>query len=90
MDEKEFLKSIGITASGTYDSHANYVIELADSNDIGRMYSKLDANKDVVEDNSRSKMSYTSSQVVFINDDFDVTLISDFDSDDYKLICTRR
>lgn len=90
MDEKEFLKSIGITNSGSYDSNRNYVIELTDSNDIGRMYSKLDANKTTVEDNSRSKISYTSSQIVFINDNFDVTLISDFDSDDYKLICTRR
>lgn len=90
MDEKEFLKSIGITGSGNYDSNRNYVIELVDSNDIGRMYSKLDANKDVVEDNSRSKISYNSSQIVFINDNFEITLISDFDSDDYKLICTRR
>lgn len=90
MDEKEFLKSIGITNSGSYDSNRNYVIELNDSNDIGRMYSKLDASDDVDEDNSRSKISYTNSQIVFVNDDFDITLISDFDSDDYRLICTRR
>lgn len=90
MDEKEFLKSIGITGSGNYDSNRNYVIELNNSNDIGRMYSKLDASDDVDEDNSRSKISYTNSQIVFVNDDFDITLISDFDSDDYRLICTRR
>lgn len=90
MDERQFLTKLGIDKIGVFDKQSNYVIDLEDSNDIGRYYSKLSASNDVYEDESRSKISYTSSSIIFIGEKFTITLISDFDSDDYKLICTRR
>lgn len=40
---KEILNKLGITETGSYKDHF-YVIQLKDSNDYARMYTKLDKN----------------------------------------------
>lgn len=81
---KEFLKSIGITGE-LQKSNASYVMDIANSNEYGRIYSLLDKSEDVEEDSESSQVTMDYSSVQFFNDDYTIQLIADFEHDQYRL-----
>ena len=90
MNPKVYLNSIGITQSGAPGDDGSYVIDLLDSDDYGKMFSKLERIKDLdlLEDNQviteqGSSLMYESKSEPFL-----LNLIADFDGDVYQLVVT--
>lgn len=87
MDVKEYLKSIGIHYIGTETDKA-YVIDLANSDDYGRVFSILDRcdDLDILQDNQ--VITEQGSSLMYESDstDYILNLIADFDADKYQLI----
>ena len=84
---EKFLENIGISNVGHYTKSNSYVIDLEDSEEYGRVYSRLDKCDELVEDEDSSTLTIHTSNIVFESDDYQFVLIADFDQDIYKLVC---
>mgnify|MGYP000316234657 FL=1 len=83
---KELLLKIGISEPGYFSDSKTYVIDLKDSSQYSKVFSKLDKT-DLVEELADSSVSNTSiSNVMYTNDEYSMNIIADFDSDEYKLV----
>ena len=82
---EQLLKEIGIDAEPHQGSDGTYVIDIEDSNEYGIYYSKLDRSDLVDEDEESSNVTIDGSTIVYISDDYTLTLIADFSSDQYRL-----
>lgn len=82
----ELLDELGIYKEYTRATDGSYVIDLEDSNEFGKMYTKLD-NSDLVEQNPEmSLLTAENSSISYLSEFFDIQLISDFLGDNYKLV----
>jgi hypothetical protein len=84
---EKFLKEIGITQVGHYTTSDAYVIDIEDSDEYGKFYSRLDKCEDLIEDEDSSTITSHTSNIVYESEKFRFTLIADFDQDTYKLVC---
>ncbi len=82
---EEFLRGLGITEKGSTTEDGSYVIDIPDSNTYGKYLSKLDRSTEVEEDTESSQVTEDVGSIQYVNDDFTITLLSDFDQDTYKL-----
>lgn len=82
-----FLKKLGITQEGEYTDDNNYVIELDDDDEYARIYSLLDKSNELEEDDDASQLTQDNSSIQYINDKYTITLLADYDSEQYALIC---
>lgn len=85
---KELLSQLGIDTIGYYSSRGNYIIEVDDDRQFGRLYSLLDKSDLVEESEDDSLITQYNSSQVFISTDgkYQLTLLSDFDTDKYQLV----
>lgn len=82
---EELLKEIGIDKPiSTQDGKA--VVDIDDERDYGRIYTLLDRSDLVEEDEESSMITMDSSSIQYDNDDYVLTLIADFNLDEYKLV----
>lgn len=92
MTEKKFLEKLGIDKAGHYNDDGDYVIEIDDSNEYGRIFSILTSSDLLEEDNSEGTNILVSDSYeqyfVPVDDENDFTLIlhADLDEDSYELI----
>ena len=84
---KKFLEQLGITQVGHYTKSNSYIIDIEDSNEYGKIYSLLDKSDEVEEDDDSSTITIHNSNIVFESEEYQFTLIADFDQDTYKLVC---
>ena len=84
---EKFLKDIGITQVGHYTKSDAYIIDLENSEEYGKIYSRLDKCEDIVEDEDSSTLTIHTSNIVFESEEFQFVLIADFDQDSYRLVC---
>ena len=82
---EDFLKEIGIVEQPT-EKEGSWVIDIPDSNEYARYYSKFDKSDLVEEDEESSQITLHSSSVQFLSDDYTFTLLADFDGDVYSLV----
>lgn len=82
---EDFLKQIGIVPTGTISEDGCYIMDIEDSNEYGKIYSALDKCKEVAEDEDSSFITSEQSSVQYVNDEYTITLISNFDANIYKL-----
>ena len=82
---EQLLQEIGINETPRLGSDGVYVIDIQNSNDYGVYYSKLDRSDLLDEDDESSNVTIDGSTIVYISDDYTLTLIADFSSDQYKL-----
>ena len=82
---EEFLKSIGINEKGVTAKDGSYVIDIPDSNMYCRYLSRLDRCNDLEEDTESSQITSGPSSIQYVNEQYTITLLSDFDADTYKL-----
>lgn len=82
---EELLQQIGIKEIPNESNDGTYVIDIKDSNEYGVYYSKLDRSPLLDEDEESSNVTIDGSTIVYISDDYTLTLIADFASDQYKL-----
>lgn len=81
---KDFLNSIGIYKEGNFKNN-QYIIDILDSNEFGKYYSILSRSDLVNEDTETSTVNVENSNIRFNSDNFDLTLIADFNNSIYKL-----
>ena len=81
----ELLKQIGIDAKPVKAEDGNYNIDIEDSNEYGKYFSKLDKSDLVEEDQDASSVNFENSSIQFVNDEYTLTLIADFENDTYSL-----
>lgn len=84
---EKFLEKLGITHVGHYTKTNTYVIDIDDSEEYGKVYSLLDKSNEIEEDEDSSTITVHTSNLVFESDNYQLTLIADFDQDTYKLVC---
>lgn len=81
----ELLKQIGIDAEPVKGENGSYNIDIEDSNEYGRYFSKLDKSDLVEEEQDASSVNFENSSIQFTNDKYTLTLIADFENDTYSL-----
>lgn len=84
---EKFLEKLGITQVGHYTKTNTYIIDIEDSDEYGKIYSVLDKSDEIEEDEDSSTITVHTSNLVFESDNYQLTLIADFDQDTYKLVC---
>lgn len=84
---KDFLESLGITNSGTISDDGCYIIDFKNDTEWSKAYSKLDKSDKIDEDEDSTNVTFESSTVQFINEEYTITMLADFDADTYKLVC---
>jgi hypothetical protein len=84
---EKFLEKLGITQVGHYTKTNTYIIDIDDSDEYGKIYSLLDKSDEIEEDEDSSTITIHTSNIVFESDNYQLTLIADFDQDTYKLVC---
>lgn len=82
----EFLKEIGITDPGHFSAKGNFIIDIPDDKTFGKYYSILDKSDLVEESEDDSVVSSYNTFQIFLSDKYQLTLISDFDTDKYQLV----
>lgn len=81
----ELLKQIGIDAEPVKGENGSYNIDIKDSNEYGRYFSKLDKSDLVEEEQDASSVNFENSSIQFTNDKYTLTLLADFENDTYSL-----
>lgn len=84
---EEFLKSLGITAKGTYSKSGAYIIDIQNYDEYGMYFSLLEKS-DIEEVQDTSQITVHTTNITFANDDYQIVLQADLDEDIYKLIVT--
>lgn len=80
----DFLSELGIDREGTMEGN-RYVVNLGDSNAYSRVYTILDNSELVDLDVDNVSMTEDGGTIVYLSDDFDITLGADFNKDSYTL-----
>lgn len=87
MSVEELLQELGLDLIGSYSDDGSYVVDLADSEEFGKVYSTLEDSELVrLLEDSTTLTEHNGSIQYECEDLFMLTLISDFDSDIYKLV----
>ena len=86
MNLDDLLRDLNITAEPTENENGSYNIDLENSNEYSRYYSKLDKADFLEEDEEASQVSIETSSIQFVNDEWALTLLANFETDEYKLI----
>ena len=81
----ELLKQIGIDAEPVKGENGSYNIDIEDSNEYGRYFSKLDKSDLIEEEQDASSVNFENSSIQFTNDKYTLTLLADFENDTYSL-----
>lgn len=83
---EELLRKIGINATPT-QTDEGYTIDIADSDEYARFYSRLDKSDELEEDEENSQVTLENSSIQYMSNDdkYTLTLLADFDGDIYKL-----
>ena len=82
---EEFLKSLGITATGAYSKSGAYIIDIMNYDEYGMYFSLLEKS-DIEEVQDTSQVTLHTTNITFANDQYQITLQADLDEDIYKLI----
>lgn len=81
------LKDLGLLNKGK-EVNGKYVITAKDSNEFSRLYTLLDKYDGADLDPEGMVMSDKSLVMVYLTDDFDITLKGDLANDNYNMIIT--
>lgn len=82
---EELLRQLGIDAEPVKGENGSYNINIEDSNEYGRYFSKLDKSDIVEEEQDASSVNFENSSIQFTNEKYTLTLLADFENDTYSL-----
>lgn len=83
---EEFLKELGIQGTPQRTDNGTYVLDIEGSDNYGRIYSRLDRSDLVEEDEDASQLTLDTSALRYENDEYQLTLLADFNEDTYQLV----
>lgn len=83
---EELLRDLRITAEPIEAENGTYVIDIPNSNEYARYFSKLSKATDIIEeDTEASQTTIDTVSIQFYNTDYILTLVADMEEDVYKL-----
>ena len=82
---EDFLKQLGITQIPEQTNDGHYQIDIDNSNDFAKIYSKLDKSDLLDEDEESSQVTTETISIQYLNDDYLITLLGDLEGDKYTL-----
>ena len=85
---RDFLSQIGINNDGELTSSGNYIVDIEDSDEFNRIFSKLDKSDLVDENEDSSVVNVDVTNILYFSDKYSLNLIADFKQDIYKLVVT--
>lgn len=83
---EEFLNELGIQGTPQLTDDGTYILDISGSDNYGRIYSRLDRSDLVEEDESSSQLTMDTASIRYEAEDYFLTLLADFNTDEYKLI----
>lgn len=83
---EEFLKELGIQGTPQRTDDGTYILDIEGSDNYGRIYSRLDRSDLVEEDEDASQLTLDTSALRYENDEYQLTLLADFNEDTYQLV----
>lgn len=87
---EEFLKELGIQGTPQRTDENTYVLDIEGSDNYGRIYSRLDRSELVEEDEQASQLTFDTSSLRYENDEYQLTLLADFNEDRYQLVIQKQ
>lgn len=84
---EEFLKGLGITATGEYTKNGAYVIDIIDYDEYSKYFSILEKSE-LEEVQDTAQITIHTTNVTFASDKYQLVLQADLDEDMYKLVVT--
>ena len=84
---KDFLREIGITKNGNMSDDGCYIIDFDNDTEWSKANSILDKSNLVDEEEDSSNVAIEAVTIQYVGDDYTITMMADFDSDNYRLIC---
>ena len=85
---KDFLSQMDIHNEGEFTSSGNYIVDIEDSDEFNRIFSKLDKSDLVDENEDSSVVNLDVTNILYFSDKYSLNLIADFKQDIYKLVVT--
>lgn len=82
---KEFLKQIGIENEGYLSDDDEYIIEIDESNEYSKIFSKLDNSDLIHEIDDDSVFDLNNNTLYFESEYYDIELNADLENDEYSL-----
>ena len=86
----DFLKKLGIEQQYVETDDGQYVIDIKDSNEYSKVYSKLDKNQSVLEVEDDSVFDLENNTLEFESEDYYLELNADLENDVYSLVITKK
>ena len=86
---EEELKRLGIEQEGQEGKDGSYVIPIDNSDEWGKMFSKLDGS-DLEDMEDNQLLTDNNSSLMFRSDNYQYNLLADFSANEYKLVITKR
>ena len=87
MNVEKLVKELGINRVGTYSRDGSYVIDLKSADDFGKIYSLLDQNADLDYMDDTSLLNVNNSSLNYrYNNEYQISLMADFNEDQYKIV----
>lgn len=83
---EEFLKELGIQGTPQRTDDNTYILDIEGSDNYGRIYSRLDRSDLLEEDEESSQLTLDTSSLRYENDEYQLTLLADFNEDKYQLV----
>ena len=83
---RNFLKELGIEAVGYFSDNNNYIVDIENSDDFNKVFSKLDNCDLLEEDEDFSVVNVNASNIMYFSDKYTINLIADYDENKYKLV----
>lgn len=81
----KLLNELGITEKPEKTDDNSYTINITDSNEYGKYFSKLDNSSLVTEEQDASSVSFENSTIQYTYENYTITLLADFENDIYSL-----
>ena len=86
---KDFLAQLGINLPGEENEDMRYVINIPDSNEYGKVFSKLDNNSSILEIPNEDD-TFNFDKISYESEDYYIDLYSNYDEDEYRLECYKK
>ena len=83
---EEFLKKLGIQGTLKKSSNSSMVLDIEGSDNYGRIFSRLDRSDLLEEDEDSSQLTADTASIQYFSDQYKITLLADFTTDEYKLV----
>lgn len=87
---EDILKELGINIEGTYDTDGGYVIDLNTSSQFGKIYSTLENAEELYPLENNDLLTTDNASLVYrYEDEYQFTLLADFNNDKYQLVINK-